>query len=35
MRQGCIQDPFGKLLIRAKGGVVIDEWNIVEAAEDE
>ncbi|MBM4274055.1 MAG: DUF3883 domain-containing protein [Deltaproteobacteria bacterium] len=28
-----IQDPFGKLLFRAKGGVVIDERNIWEAAE--
>jgi superfamily II DNA or RNA helicase len=28
-----IQDPFGKLLFRAKGGVVIDERNIIESAE--
>ena len=27
-----IQDPFGKLIIRAKGGVVIAEQQIFEAA---
>jgi hypothetical protein len=28
-----IQDPFGKLIVRAKGGVVIDEREILTAAE--
>ncbi|MBI4639111.1 MAG: DUF3883 domain-containing protein, partial [Candidatus Tectomicrobia bacterium] len=30
-----VQDPFGKLLVRAKGGVVIDEREIFTAAEEE
>jgi hypothetical protein len=30
-----IQDPFGKLLVKAKGGVVIDEREVFEAAETE
>jgi len=29
-----IQDPFGKLLVRAKGSVVIEERDILEAAEE-
>jgi len=29
-----VQDPFQKLLVRAKGGVIIDESSIFEAAED-
>ena len=28
-----VQDPFGKLLFKAKGGVIIDEKEILEAAE--
>lgn len=28
-----VQDPFAKLLVRAKGGVVVDEANVFEAAE--
>ena len=28
-----IQDPFAKLLVRAKGGMVIEEREIFEAAE--
>ncbi|MBI4295298.1 MAG: DUF3883 domain-containing protein [Chloroflexi bacterium] len=29
-----VQDPFAKLLVRAKGGVVVDEASVFEAAED-
>jgi hypothetical protein len=30
-----VQDPFAKLLVRAKGGVVVDEASVFEAAEIE
>ena len=30
-----IQDPFGKLIVRAKGGVIIDEREIFAVAEGE
>lgn len=30
-----VQDPFQKLLVRAKGGVIIDEASVFEAAEEE
>jgi hypothetical protein len=30
-----VQDPFIKLLVRAKGGVVVDESSVFEAAEAE
>jgi superfamily II DNA or RNA helicase/transcriptional regulator with XRE-family HTH domain len=30
-----VQDPFIKLLVRAKGGVVVDESSVFEAAEEE
>jgi hypothetical protein len=29
-----VQDPFQKLLVRAKGGVIIDEASVFEAAEE-
>jgi hypothetical protein len=28
-----VQDPFGKLLVRAKGGMIIEEREILEAGE--
>ncbi len=30
-----VQDPFAKLLVRARGGVVVDEASLFEAAEEE
>jgi hypothetical protein len=30
-----VQDPFAKLLVRARGGVIIDEGSIFQAAETE
>ena len=29
-----VQDPFAKLLVRAKGGVIIGEASVFEAAEE-
>jgi hypothetical protein len=30
-----VRDPFAKLLVRAKGGVVVDDSSVFEAAEEQ